>query len=168
MPYRVWEDLSIDFFTHLPVSAGKIVIWFVVDRMTKYAHFISLLTKFTATSLTVVFSQIVYWLHEEPKYWSKFLRLKEYWYDTTHHTSNGMSLFRAMYGRNPQPIVHYLSDGIDIAAIENLVLVHCDILNVVKYHLARAHQRMKWKANTHRHEYTFAVGDWVLLRLQPY
>ncbi|KAK4397180.1 hypothetical protein Sango_1554600 [Sesamum angolense] len=52
---------------------------------------------------------------EEPKYWSKFLRLEEYWYDTTHHTSNGMSLFRAMYGLNPQSIVHYLSDGIDIA-----------------------------------------------------
>ncbi|KAL0339457.1 UNVERIFIED_CONTAM: hypothetical protein Sangu_1467800 [Sesamum angustifolium] len=38
-----------------------------------------------------------------------------------------------MYGRNPQSIVHYLSDGIDIAAIEDLVFVHCDILNVVKY-----------------------------------
>ena len=38
----------MDFITNLPPSATKTVIWVVVDRLTKYAHFVALPTHFTA------------------------------------------------------------------------------------------------------------------------
>jgi len=56
IPKQVWEEISMDFITHLPSSAGHSVIWVVCDRLTKYAHFIALPTHFTAQQLAKRFS----------------------------------------------------------------------------------------------------------------
>ena len=45
---QVWEDLSMDFITGLPMSEGSIVILVVVDRLSKAARFGSLPTSFPA------------------------------------------------------------------------------------------------------------------------
>lgn len=39
---------------------------------------------------------------------------------------------------------------------------------LIREHLLRAQQRMKAQEDKHRSERQFAVGDWVLLKLQPY
>ncbi|KAL0447826.1 UNVERIFIED_CONTAM: Transposon Ty3-I Gag-Pol polyprotein [Sesamum latifolium] len=67
IPRRVWEDITMDFITHLPPSGGKIVIWVVVDRLSKYAHFVGLPTHFTVVSLAATFSAKIYRLHGIPK-----------------------------------------------------------------------------------------------------
>jgi len=48
LPNQVWEDLSMDFITHLPASVGHSVIWVICDRLTKYAHFLALPKQFNA------------------------------------------------------------------------------------------------------------------------
>ncbi|KAK4421836.1 hypothetical protein Salat_2134200 [Sesamum alatum] len=40
----------------------------------------------------------------EPQLWSKFLPLAEFWYNTSHHSAIGMTLFQALYGRPPPMI----------------------------------------------------------------
>ena len=40
IPERAWQDLSMDFITHLPESSGYDAILVVVDRLTKMKHFI--------------------------------------------------------------------------------------------------------------------------------
>ncbi|GJS20865.1 putative mitochondrial protein [Tanacetum coccineum] len=47
-PTRIWTHISMDFIESLPKSQGKIVIFVVVDRLRKYAHFIPLSHPFTA------------------------------------------------------------------------------------------------------------------------
>lgn len=42
IPERVWSDISMDFIEGLPRSHGKSTIFVVVDRLTKYAHFMAL------------------------------------------------------------------------------------------------------------------------------
>jgi hypothetical protein len=42
------------------------------------------------------------------------------------------------------------------------------VIASVRQHLLRMHQRMKHQADKHRSERTFAVGDLVFLKLQPY
>ncbi|KZV42637.1 hypothetical protein F511_17561 [Dorcoceras hygrometricum] len=36
---------------------------------------------------------------EQPKSWDLFFHLAEYWYNTTFHSSAGMTPFEAVYGR---------------------------------------------------------------------
>ncbi|GJU03261.1 ty3-gypsy retrotransposon protein [Tanacetum coccineum] len=66
IPSRVWDDLSMDFITHLPPSNGKTVIWVIVDRLSKFAHFLSLPTNFIAASLASIFLHEIYRLHGLP------------------------------------------------------------------------------------------------------
>ena len=42
------------------------------------------------------------------------------------------------------------------------------MLQHIQHNLARAQQRMKHQADKNRQERTFAVGDWVYVKLQPY
>lgn len=66
LPDQVWESISMDFITHLPSSGGKTVIWVVIDRLTKYGHFIALPTKFSAVELASLFVREIYRLHGQP------------------------------------------------------------------------------------------------------
>jgi len=57
----------MDFITQLPLYQVKATIWVVVDRLTKYAHFIVVPPHFIATSLAWVFIKEIYRLHGMPK-----------------------------------------------------------------------------------------------------
>ncbi|KAL0313236.1 UNVERIFIED_CONTAM: hypothetical protein Sradi_5722900 [Sesamum radiatum] len=43
-----------------------------------------------------------------------------------------MSLFRALYGRQPPSLIHYLTDATDVATVDDLVSHHRRILSIVK------------------------------------
>lgn len=45
----LFTDITMDFIEGLPNSKGKPVIMVVVDRLSKYAHFISLSHTYNAT-----------------------------------------------------------------------------------------------------------------------
>lgn len=64
---KVWEDLTMDFISHIPFFYDHIVIWVICDRLTKFVHFLGLPSKFTAPDLATRFSTEICRLHEVPK-----------------------------------------------------------------------------------------------------
>lgn len=66
-PTKVWNDLSMDFITHLPNSYRHTIIWVVCDRLTKFSHFIAMPSKFSAKDLAIRFSVEIFRLHGIPK-----------------------------------------------------------------------------------------------------
>lgn len=59
----IWDDISLDFITELPCSQGYEVILVVVDRLSKYAHFIALKHLYTARMVAEAFIKNVTKLH---------------------------------------------------------------------------------------------------------
>ncbi|PNY17867.1 hypothetical protein L195_g014621, partial [Trifolium pratense] len=83
IPDRIWEDLSMDFITGLPKSKGYEAILVIVDRLSKYVHFIPLKHPYTAKIIAEIFVREVVRLHgiplsivsdRDPIFMSKFWR----------------------------------------------------------------------------------------------
>lgn len=57
----------MDFITHLPSSTNHTAIWVIMDRLTKFAHFLVLPSQYTAPSLAQLFVKEIYKLHGTPR-----------------------------------------------------------------------------------------------------
>ncbi|GJV10940.1 retrotransposon-related protein [Tanacetum coccineum] len=134
VPEQVWKDISMDFIDGLPSSQGKTVILVVVDRLSKYAHFLPLSHPYTATQVAQVFLDNVYKLHGLPQtivsdrdrvflslFWKNLFKLlkTELHMSTAYHPqSDGQTevvnmclecYFRCMTGEKPKEWTHWIS-----------------------------------------------------------
>lgn len=67
VPDFAWQVVSLDFIEGLPVSQKYNCILVVVDKFSKYAHFIPLKHPFTAMQVALVFLDHVFKLHGLPE-----------------------------------------------------------------------------------------------------
>jgi transposase InsO family protein len=65
---RIWTEISMDFVKGLLSSMGRNVIMVVVvDRLSKYAHFVALTHPYTASTVARLFMDNIFKLHGIPK-----------------------------------------------------------------------------------------------------
>lgn len=218
----------MDFIEGLPPSSGKHVIMVVVDRLSKYAHFLSLSHPYTAIDVAQLFLDHIFKLHglpstitsdrdpifiskvwtelfqlqgvslnkstayhpqsdgqtevvnkcletylrcmcsEQPSSWSKWLSLAEWWYNTNFHSSIQTTPYEVVYGQPPPIHLPYLPGASDNTTVDRSLTGREAALKLLHFHLLRAQNRMSQQANKHRSDKSFAIGDFVLLKLQPY
>ena len=102
IPTKVWSGISMDSVDGLPISMGKSTILVVVDKLSKYSHFIPISHPYTIQSVAKEFFDHVFRLHGLPesivcdrdptftsKFWEELFRL------------NGTS-FNFSYAYHPQ------------------------------------------------------------------
>lgn len=66
VPNQAWQVITLDFIEGLPRAARANCILVVVDKYSKFAHFLPLLHPFTASKVAKVFLSSVYKLHSMP------------------------------------------------------------------------------------------------------
>lgn len=105
---------------------------------------------------------------ERLKEWSKWLHLVEYWYNTTYHSSIGITPFQAVYGRLPLPLIQYGDMETSNSTLDQQLRDIDMVLGVLKDHLRVAQERMKQFAGLKRRDVEFQIGDHVFLKIMPY
>ena len=63
VPYQAWQVVTLDFIEWLPKSLHYDSILVVMDKFSKYAHFIKLTHPFTAFKVAKLFMENIYKLH---------------------------------------------------------------------------------------------------------
>ncbi|CAM8932812.1 unnamed protein product [Rhodiola kirilowii] len=132
-------------------------------------------------ALKVVFLYCFYWwirqvledylrcyVSETQSIWVELLPWAELHYNTAVHSGLGASPFEAVYGRKPPSLLDYIPGTSKVSAVDEVLTSRTDLLKKLRENLLRAQLRMTQKANKHRSEIIYQVGDWVYLRLRPY
>ncbi|XP_021979931.1 uncharacterized protein LOC110876059 [Helianthus annuus] len=143
----------MDFIVGLPPSGRFDTILVVVDRLSKYAHFICLSHPFTAKGVATIFCKEIIRLHGFPRSIISdrdlYIFFHRLWTRTSTHHS--VCLWR---NKNEE--------------VEQQLVARDDMLKLLRSNLQKAQDRMRAQANLKRQELTFKIGDYVFLKIQPY
>ncbi|KAH9699581.1 hypothetical protein KPL71_024420 [Citrus sinensis] len=192
IPKQMWTDVSMDFIEGLPSSNGYTVIMVVVDRLTKYAHFVPLKHHFTAIIVAKAFVSNVVRLHGIPtsivsdrdkvfisSFWRTLFQLqgtKLCMSSSYHPQSDGQTevvnrtleqYLRCFAGDQPRKWLEW----IPWAEFSYNTAIHSSTkLSPFEavYGIPPPSLLTYVPADQHRREVNFHVGDYVYLKLQPY
>nr|GEZ40172.1 hypothetical protein [Tanacetum cinerariifolium] len=184
IPTSIYTNISMDFIKGLPKSQVKDVILVVVERLSKYAHFMALSHPFTVSQVAQMFLDNIYKLHglvenimsdmdkmydrRITKQWLKWLTLAESWSNTNFHTSIHTTPYEAVYGKAPPIHISYIGGESKVDLVDKTLSESETDVETFKFHISRAQSRMKSHDDKGRTDKQFDCGDWVFLKLQPY
>ncbi|TYJ96004.1 pol protein [Cucumis melo var. makuwa] len=196
IPEWKWENVSMDFITGLPRTLrGFTVIWVVVDRLTKSAHFV-LDTRFTskfwkglhtAMGTRLDFSTAFHPQTDDqterlnqvlkdmlracalefPGSWDSHLHLMEFAYNNNYQATIGMAPFEALYGKCCRSPVCCGEVGEQRLMGPELVQSTNEAIQKIRSRMHTAQSRQKSYADVRRKDLEFDVGDKILERIGP-
>jgi hypothetical protein len=94
-----------------------------------------------------------------------WLPLAEFWYNTSHHSAIGRSLFEALYGQTPRQFGLSAASQVAVSSLDSWVQEHQVMTRLIKQHLQRVAVQMKHQTDKNRSERQFNVRDSVYLKL---
>ncbi|PKU62833.1 hypothetical protein MA16_Dca028242 [Dendrobium catenatum] len=105
----------------------------VVDRLSKYAHFVLLRHPYTAVSVAAAFIREVVRLHGVPE-----LIVSDRDKNASFHSASQMTPFKVLYERDPPHLVHYGRESTPVSSVEQYLEERDKIMEELKRHLLRA------------------------------
>nr|GEX45607.1 retrotransposable element Tf2 [Tanacetum cinerariifolium] len=151
IPNKIWESINMDFIEALPRSQGYTVIFVVVDRLTKYAHFMPLSHPFTAAQVAQEFLDTIYKLHGLP----------------TSIVSDRDKFF-LIYVLPPPTYVPYFGGFSKVDAVDRTLEAREQAIKMLKFYLSISQNKTKQQADKKRTDRVLQVGDYVFLKLYPH
>nr|GEX14009.1 putative reverse transcriptase domain-containing protein [Tanacetum cinerariifolium] len=161
LPEWKWKKITMDFITKLPrTAAGFDTIWFIVDILTKSAHFLPMKETDLIERLERLYLREIVSRHGD-----RHLPLVEFSYNNSYHTSIKAAPFKALYSRKCRSPVCW-------AEVEEVQLTRPEIINEtmekivqIRNHMQAARDRQKRYADKRRRPLEFEVRDKVLLKV---
>jgi hypothetical protein len=96
---------------------------------------------------------------ERKNQWAQSLPLVEWWYNTSYHIATRVTIFEAVYGKNPPSFISYFPGVSKVKAVDHMLTVREAILHTLKDNLVMAKNHMKQQEDQGRFECQFAEGD---------
>ncbi|KAA0050376.1 ty3-gypsy retrotransposon protein [Cucumis melo var. makuwa] len=194
VPGWKWESVSMNYITGLPRTLkGYTVIWVVVDRLTKLAHFVTGKSNYTASKWGQLYMIEIVRLHGVPvsivsdrdarftlKFW-KGLQLAlgtRLDFSTAFHPQTdgqtesyqatiGMAPFEALYGRYCRSPVCWGEIGEQRLLGPELVQTTNVAIQKIRACMLTAQNRQKSYVDVRRKDLEIDVGDIVFLKVAP-
>ncbi|GKE72883.1 putative reverse transcriptase domain-containing protein [Tanacetum coccineum] len=149
IPVWKWENITMDFVTKLPkTSSGQDVIWVIIDRLTKSAHFLPMKETDSMEKLIRQYLKEVVSIHGGP---------------TDGQSERTIQTLRDMlracvidFGKD----AHLTGPEIIHETTEKIIQI--------KKRIQAAHDRQKSYANRRRKPLDIQVGDKVMLKVSPW
>ncbi|GJT86720.1 putative reverse transcriptase domain-containing protein [Tanacetum coccineum] len=183
----------MDFVTKLPKTAtGQDMIWVIVDRLTKFAHFLPMQEDDTLEKLTRQYLKEVVLRHrvltddqsertietledmsracvlDFRKGWDKHLPLVEFSYNNSYHTSIKAAPFEALYGRRCRSPICWAEVGDSQLTGPEIIREMTEKIVQIKSRIQAARDRQKIYADVRRKPLEFQIGDKVMLKVSPW
>ncbi|GJV74322.1 putative nucleotidyltransferase, ribonuclease H [Tanacetum coccineum] len=189
-----WDEISMDFVTGLPTTQKRHdAIWVVVDRLTKYAHFLPIRKKYcirlqiawgTRLKFSTAFhpqtdgqsERTIQTLEDMLRAcalewtgnWDEYFCLVEFAYNNSWHASIKAAPFELLYGRKCRAPICWDEVGERLIEGPELIEITNEKVAVAKEKLKEARSRQKSYADKHRRDLEFQVGDRVFLKVSPF
>lgn len=100
-------------------------------------------------------------MHHRPTDWFKFLPLAEWSYNTSLHSSTGITSFEVIYGKPPPALPHYIMGFYTNEVVDSILTSRTAIHD-------KAQTTMKTFTDVKRRPDNFEVGQWAYVKLRPY
>ncbi|GJU92526.1 putative reverse transcriptase domain-containing protein [Tanacetum coccineum] len=157
IPEWKWEGIAMDFVMKLSrTSSGHDTIWVIINRLTKFAHFLPMREDYKMDRLDFGGS------------WDVHLPLVEFSYNNSYHSSLRCAPFEALYGRKCRSPIMWAEVGEGQLIGPELVQKTTENNSQIKDRLKVACDHQKSYVDKREKPLEFSVGDYVLLKVSPW
>nr|GEV17800.1 reverse transcriptase domain-containing protein [Tanacetum cinerariifolium] len=189
IPVWKWEKIAMDFVTKLPrTSSGLDIIWVIVDRLTKSAHFLPMREDYKMDILARLYLNEIVARHgvrisiisyRDSRFtsracvldfwgsWDVYLSLVEFSYNNSYHSSVRCAPFEALFGRKCRSSIMWARVGEGQLIGPELVQETIKKISQIKDRLKAVRDGQKSYADKRRKPLKFSIGDYVLLKVSP-
>nr|GEU35580.1 hypothetical protein [Tanacetum cinerariifolium] len=184
------ENITMDFVTKLlKMATGQDIIWVIVDRLTKFAHFLPMREDDTLEKLTRQYLKEEVLRHEVPidgqsertiqmledillacvldfgKGWDRHIPMVEFSYNNNCHTNIKAAPFEALYGQKClSPICQAEVRDSQLTGPEIIHETTTKIIQI-KSHIQATRDRQKSHADARQKPVEFQVGDKIIAKV---
>jgi hypothetical protein len=99
--------------------------------------------------------------------WTEHLHMAEFSYNSSYHTSIGMSPFEALYGQRVRTPVCWGPTSTILPTIPDLIEESTKKMKIIQARLEAAQDRQRKYADPKRRDFSMEVGEHALLRVSP-
>jgi len=96
---------------------------------------------------------------EKTTEWSNCLPLAEWWYNITFHTSIELTPYEVVYNQPPPIHLPYIPGETRVEVVNRTLQRREAMIQMLRFYLLRAQNRMKSQADLHRSDRVFEVGS---------